>query len=223
MRRSMKIGIGTLVAVLAITALTALSASAEEGFLPLLSKETTWSSGKLILESTGGWSYLCKSSEGKGTFATDKHFTIEMHFNECTSAGIAMNSLGDKAGVVLFTALALVCLKPTNAKGEVLSAFGIFIELPAGGVHLEVPAIGQLLLLAGTYIGEVLTTGPAKTYVVDITGKAGKQNAVECKEGLTSKKGSLLSENNENKKPEAASVNMESGSLAFSENKELME
>jgi hypothetical protein len=217
MRRRTKIGIGTLVAVLAVAALTAI-ASAEEGFLPLVNKEVAWSSGKLILESTGGWSYQCKSSEGKGTFANDKHFTIEMHFNECTSAGFAMNSLGDKTGVVLFTALALVCL----INSEKLT-FGIIIELPSGGVHLEIPALGELLVLAGSYIGEVLTTGLAKSFVVDITGKAGKQNVVECKDGKEVKKGSLTSEPNENKKPEPASVNMESGSLKFSETKELMD
>jgi hypothetical protein len=90
-------------------------------------------------------------------------------------------------------------------------------------VHLEVPLAGVLIVVTGTALGAILTTGTSELWLMEFKGSVGTQTVTECLEGKNVKKHTLKSETNENKKPVAASENVVGGLLQFEEPVELMD
>jgi hypothetical protein len=210
----------SLLAVFALGASVAASASAEAGFLP---KQATANAlgGASTLATAAGQPIVCTTlDESIVTFVTDKHATAKFHWLGCKAAGLfAANSLGAKSEEILAEILLLVCLDAKNG-ATLVDNFGIAGEV-VGKLHLEVPAAGVLTIVTGTALGAVLTAGPAKLYSIEFKGSKGVQTITECLEGANKKVHNLTAEENENKKPEAASENVEGGLLQFKEDTKL--
>jgi hypothetical protein len=222
MKRMKLIGL-SLLAIFALGAFAAATASAEEGFLPTPSTGTALG-GKSVLESTGKANITCASLDDSTiTFENDKHGKATLHWLGCKGEGLfGVNSLGDKAEEILAEVLFLVCLDPTNAAGTLIDNFGIIGEV-VGKLHLEVPAVGQLQIVTGAALGAILTTGKAKLWVIEFNGSAGAQTVTDCKQGTTTILHSLKTENNESGKTEAASELVVGGLLQFAAEVELMD
>jgi hypothetical protein len=224
-----------LMAVFALGAFAAATASAEEGFLP---KQATGLAlgGESALETMGGQKIVCKTLDtGEIKFSTDKTGEGTLHWLGCKAEGLfALNSLGDKTEEILALVKFLVCLDPTNItikEGKevktLLDAMGIAGEV-VGKLHLEIPVAGILTIVTGTALGAILTTGKATLWSMEFLGGAagagkekGVQTVTECKQGTTVIRHSLLSEENEHKNPVGASEAVAGGLLQFKESVEL--
>ena len=86
----------SLLAVIALGALAAATASAEEGFLPTPTTGTVLG-GISLLETTAGSKIECKELDDSTiTFSNDKHGKATLHWLGCKAEGLfAINSLGD--------------------------------------------------------------------------------------------------------------------------------
>ncbi len=212
----------SLLAVLALGALAATTASAEEGFLPKPATATIL--GGLSTLQAGESKIECTTLDDSTiTFTTDEHGTVTLRWLGCTTAAklVKINSLGDKAGEILAKVLLLVCLDPTSPSGTLLEPFG-FIAEPDEPVHLEEPAVGQLQIITGSVIGTFLTT-EGKLFIAHLDAPKGVQAATLCIKGTETKKGSLQVEENENKAPKAASEEVAAALLQFAETVKLMD
>jgi hypothetical protein len=206
----------SLLAIFALGAFAAATASAEEGFLPKQALGNIL--GGITVFTTNGKSTIqCeKLDESHIEFTTDEHGTVTLRWLECSTAGklIGINSLGDKAKEILAKFLFLVCLDPTNSAGKLLANFGIAAETDEP-VHLEAPTAGILWIVPGRFIGIVLTVGPAKLWVVDYANSNGLPLADLCIKGAETKKHTLTVEENENKKPETLSLEIKAFLIQF--------
>jgi hypothetical protein len=182
MKRLRIIGLA-LLALFALGAVSASTASAVEGFLPLVKKGIQVLASKVLIQTAGGASIHCLKLTGTGAFSNDHHGTATLDLNECEvfGTGFAAYSLGDKKttvvkeALILMPVLFLVCLID-SAK----LLFGIFIETTET-VHIHVEALGDLLELTGAIIGHILTT-KGKLFVIDFVGLKGAGNVKECKD-----------------------------------------
>jgi hypothetical protein len=223
MKRLRIIGLA-LLALFALGAVSAATASAEEGFLPLKLKKIQVLGSKVLLQTSGAAAIHCLKLTGTGAFTTDSHGTGTLDFDECEvfGTGFAVYSLGDKKttvvkeALILSEVLFLICLID-SAK----LLFGIFIE-PTATAHLHVEALGDLVEVTGGIIGHILTT-KGKLFVVDFTGLKGAGSVAACKdEAGIEKKWSLSSKLDPNK-AELASEFATNGLIQFEEEVELMD
>jgi hypothetical protein len=218
MKRFKPIGL-LLLAIFALTAFAASTASAEEGFLPKQEKGNLLG-GESKLEAEGAPAIICKKlDESKFTFTSDKHGSGTVHWLECKASVFPANSLGDASEVILVATELLVCLDPKNAEGKLLANFGVAGEV--SGVHLEVPALGVLVEVNGRALGTIEGV-KAKLFGSKFEGEKGKQTVTECLEGANVKKHTLTS--SENHGPaKAASENVVGGLIQFPAEVELMD
>jgi hypothetical protein len=214
-----------LMALLVLGALGAQAVMAEEGFLPLKTKTFTLHGTTVAsLETTGALPPTkCKLVEGSGTFETDKHGKVTLDFFGCESSGFLERSLGDTTtdevtlGLILFVnALFLICLITATT-------YGIFVE-PNGEVHVEIPALGQLMGEKGAIIGKIEEPDLSSktTFKGKFEGSKGVQKPTECKDEVGTKKHSLTVETNHNLKPEVASWNVPEAVITTAEAQLLM-
>ncbi|HEY4824631.1 MAG TPA: hypothetical protein VIH49_06230 [Solirubrobacteraceae bacterium] len=216
----MQRGIAALASALTLLAVLVATASAERGFLPRKTSDFTTISGKVAFETTGKTKVLCATSEGKGELTSDKHGTATLSFGKCAAVGFSFNSLADpKETILIAKALVLVCL--INPEKLI---FGLYIELPTAGVHVEEPAAGVLLLWSGSVIAELLGS-KATSFGLDLATVEGHQAITQCSEekGGEVKKAQFVQESNESKKVEALTLTEESATLKFLEVMELMD
>ncbi len=112
--KQMKLIYLALLAVLALGAFAAATASAEEGFLP---KQATGNAlgGESTLNA-GGISIVCKLlDESTITFTNDKTGEGTLHWLGCKAAGLfAAKSLGATGAEILAKVKFLVCLDAKN-------------------------------------------------------------------------------------------------------------
>jgi hypothetical protein len=205
-------------AVLALGAYHAALAAAEEGALPAQNQAFKLALGESVLETLSKEAFKCKELSAEGTFLekSDQHGTGTITFKGCTVAGFSMNSLGDASGTILAKGLALLCLvSPKELK------FGVLVE-PTETVHIEVPALGELLLFKGAVIVENLSGNKGKVFEGRLKGKAGDQEgAIECE--INGKKFKYTAEaGRDTKADEMISVNGQ-GTLTLTEEVELMD
>ena len=175
----------TLLALFALGAFAASMASAEEGLLP------TGSAG----EGSAGTTALATEKEKISCTAVkilplqwlpknDIHGTTDLHFTGCKAENLVpANTLGDASEVILAKVLFLICLvNPTTLQ------FGIAIT-PLETVHVEIPAVKELVLVKGTVIAELTTKSlKGKEFEYNLAGTAGKQtSALKCEDGTTVK------------------------------------
>jgi hypothetical protein len=217
MKRFRIIGL-SLLALFALGAFAATTASAEEGVLPLKVKtfNVLIKSKTAVLETSSEAlpPIICTALTGSGSFETDSHGKATLDFDSCTAGGFPANSLGDTAGLILAPGLFLICLTGSLE-------FGLFFELTSP-VHIEVPSIaGLLFLVEGTVIGKIDAKAGEllKLIVVLFHGKKGVQETKVCTDEKGGKKEASLKEG-ENKL--AASEEVEA-LIQFGENEELMD
>jgi hypothetical protein len=203
MKRFKPIGL-LLLAIVALAAFAASTASAEEGFLPKQEKGNLLG-GESKLEIEGTAAIVCKKlDESKFTFTSDKHGSGTIHWLECKASVFPVNSLGDASEVVLVPAELLVCLDPKNAEGKLLANFGIAAEVK--GIHLEVPALGALEEFNGRALGTIEGT-KGKLFGSKFEGVEGKQTVTKCLEGANEKTHNLTgSENHGAAKPTSENI-----------------
>jgi len=216
-----------LLALFALGAVVAATASAEEGLLPLKLRGLQILGTKPKLLTTNKEPINCESVTGAGTFTgTEKNDikgTGNLDFNECETLGFAAFSLGDKETSVIKEAKILVpvsfeiCLI-NSAKLE----FGIFVTLTSP-VHIEAKAAGALIEVTGSVIGTITTVGPSRLFGVTFAQTNGVQAVTECKnEAGVVKKASLKSKLCPNETL-SAGQSVEKGLLQFEEEVTLMD
>ncbi len=188
--RTFKI-VGAIAVVLAFSALSVATASAAEKlwrWLPGSVGETfTGKSGLATLSAKFGVIDCKKSdvlladasliepgSEGKKDATLALAF---IHFEECTTAGLATNSVGDTGKTILVHVEIHNCIIAPNH-------FGLLIELLQ--VHLEIPAVKLLILVRGTVIA--LLEGKEKTkqltFGLNIKAPEKVQEIKKCEGGV---------------------------------------
>jgi hypothetical protein len=213
-----------LLAMLALGAFGASMASAEEGLLPQQGeKASSAEGGEAKLATPGGLSITCTKLsllEIKFLKASDIHAIGNLHFSGCKALGLfAATSLDDlkEPGVILAPkALLLICLVTSGTL-----VFGVLI-LPEAPVHIEIPAVGELVVVEGAAIG-TLTPNTGKELKVTLKGTKGVQETSnECTIAGKTLKYSLTSEQNENGKKEASSETA-TATIKFAETVELMD
>jgi len=206
-----------LLAIFALGAFAAVSASAEEGFLPKPAKTALPLGGVSTLTPKGGESIVCKKLDtGELKFTSDKHAEGTLHWLECTGPlSQPVQSLGNNSGEILAKLLFLVCLDPKNAAGTLVDNFGVAGEIDTP-IHLEIPTLGVLIEVKGTALGAILTAGPAKLWSMEFKGSGGLQTVTECLEGANKKTHTLESSTNHGAFV-PASENVEGGLLQFAE------
>jgi hypothetical protein len=214
-----------LLALLALGAFAASMASAEEGLLPQQGEKAASgeSTGTATLETPSGLGITCtKLSILSILFlkASDIHATANLHFSGCKALGLfAATSLDDlkEPGVILVPkALLLICLVTSATL-----VFGVLI-LPEAPVHIEIPAVGELVVVEGAAIG-TLSPNEGKEAKVSLVGSKGKQTtATGCEIAGKKLTYSLTAEQNENGKKEASSENVPA-TIKFAETVKLMD
>ncbi len=173
------------IVALALTALGASTASAFPEFLPGTAGTTFTNDSKKATLTAGGLSIVCQKSKSTGELQSSLLALITIDFEECTVAGLAVNSLGDSAKTILVHVEAKTCI---IKEGATLIGGLLLKPLP---VHLEVPAAKLLILVEGDVIARLLPeNGAAGThFTLDLKGSGGQQEFKECKDavGETSK------------------------------------
>ncbi len=176
--------ISALVAVLALTAIAASTASATETLwelLPGIEGETfTAKSGKATLQEKGKLTIQCQESsillkDSSIVGTTHTLFLAIIHFgNKCTAAGLATNSLGDPAGFILVHVEIHTCIISTSP----LVGGLLITVLP---LHLEVPSVKLLVEVTGSLVVPI-TPNETKTknYKLDVKQTAGVQEVHLC-------------------------------------------
>jgi hypothetical protein len=191
-----------LVAPVALGALATGTAWAEEGLLP----NTVTGSGEggtATFETTNKGKISCaKRSILEVKFSTDQKGTATLHFSGCAAEGtFPLNSLGDASGVILSKVIVLVCLA-----SPATLVFGLLIRPATEPEHIEVPSVGQLVLVKGALIAESASANAGKAFTYSLKGREGRQTeATECEINKTKFKSSLESANDNQTKDFGAS------------------
>lgn len=218
--------VGTLVAaLLALAALALASVAPAEitlwKWLPGAAGEHfSGKTGKFTIQETKeegglGTALTCKESKlfekeselvSPATGATLALAILEL--SGCKAFGVAMQSLGDPSGIVLMHLELHNCII-SGGSGD-----GVIVEpLP---VHLDVPATGLLIDIAGRYIVEAKSAeARAKSWQLAIEQKEGKQALKECTgAGETY----TLTSNTDNNGAKKAGEEAREASIAFAKN-----
>jgi hypothetical protein len=143
-----------LLALLALCALGASLALAEEGVLE--PQAFTIKGNKVTkLKTLTNETFECKEVSGKGEFLpkSDVHAEGTLDFTGCTAGGFGANTLPDPSGTFLVPVLFLICL--TNSA---TLQFGVLILL-LETLHIEVPIVKALILVKGALIGLLTKAG----------------------------------------------------------------
>jgi hypothetical protein len=101
------------------------------------------------------------------------------------------------------------------------SIFGLFVTL-SEALHVHAKALGILVNVSGSMIGQVLT-GKGKLLAVDISGNAGKPNVSECQDSAGNIKTAALKAEKDPSAVLMADFAMEAGLLQFTQEVELMD
>jgi hypothetical protein len=209
------IGVAALMA--ALTAIMATSASAS--ILPgTAGVKITGSSGKATLQVKGGASITCKTSSSTGEVKSSEESLVLITFNECTTGGLPVNSVGDAAKTILVHVEAGTC---HDAAGN---QYILFLLLP---LKLEVPSVkGLTLEITGDVNGKVTPAAKkAKEFTVEFKQKEGVQEVgpTECENSKKEKftKHFLLTSTNGGTAVQSGQEALE-GKLTFSAEQEFM-
>ena len=222
MKRFRIIGL-SLLALLALGAFAASTASAVEGVLPLAKKGFTLLSQTAILETTSGSAIECTELKGSGKFTSDIEGTATFDFLGCSIANFPAFSLGDTIPTEIKTALILIPI--TFQICLIHSAelqFGIFVKLNES-VHVDALALGDLVVLSGAVIGE-LPTKSGTLGELKFRGTKGKQEvAGKCIDEKGGEKVTDLKASINGGVVQSISLTLKSGLIQFEELQELMD
>jgi hypothetical protein len=178
--RTLKLA-GTLIAVLALTAVATAVARATETLSACLpcaeGTRFTGKSGKISLQIKGSGTITCASSTTEGELQKEKTLmlkTVDWGSN-CTLAGLPLDSLGDPSGFLLSHIEIHICL--------IAAGLLAWLEklLPQ---HLEVPSTKLLLTIEGSSISRITPVNKTtKAFSLIVEQKEGKQAIEKCEGG----------------------------------------
>jgi hypothetical protein len=214
--RILKRSTSLLVLTMALVAVAATAASAANPeFLDnVLGNTFTAKSGEARLIS-GGLTIVCKKDKvtlENGKVTSGKSVSTVVDFEECTIAGLAANSLSDPVKTILVAATGELCFIGVAAEKHV----GILFTITP--VHIEVPALSELIEVKGTVLG-LITPVNVLSAITQPTVTINEATSKEkCENGVGPK---LESEKAHNKKPEAA-VEITTEELTFDKDIEVM-
>jgi hypothetical protein len=157
-------------ALIATSALYASVATAEEGISPIsiFSGEGEVVSEPIFETETDKLKCNGKATITEGKFSTHQQGVANLTMFECKLDNVlAAQTLGASKEQIKMKISVLVCLVASSKL-----IFGLFFE-PTETVHIEVPAVGQLLLLKGAVIGFI--TGGQFEIFLTLRGSKGKQ------------------------------------------------
>jgi hypothetical protein len=148
----------SLLALFALSTALANVALGEEGLLPTSNFTIKGATQKLL--NLNGEKITCKTVTGTGTPTTgekdkDTLSTGTLEFTGCESLGFPTGSLGTpaKEGKIKQNVIYLLCLT-----SSVKLDWAVLVEAAnKETVHLEIPALSQLILVKGAIIGDLLT------------------------------------------------------------------
>jgi len=147
--RSIKIAGMLFVLVLVVSAVASASAVAAPEFLGTLPTSITGTSGEgELTDPASGLVIKCKKDKVSGKVLTATTVEATVDFETCKIGGFAAQSLGDKSGIILVPVTGKLCYI-NKANKEV----GTLFVLPEGGIHIEVPSLGELLVITGSVVG----------------------------------------------------------------------
>jgi hypothetical protein len=198
--RRIKLVILAAMAIIAVGAITAATASAELGLLP--NTTFTGKGGAGTLETLGKSQVLCSKNtialSTESATEKDKHGEFTIKFEACKAFGLATNSLGDASGVILTPVLWLLCFINQGALG-----LGILVKLDTN-IHLEIPSLKTLFAIKGSAVGTISPDASKGTaFTVTFGQTAGDQTVTKC-EGEAAEK---LELELEGKAPEGSGLN----------------
>ncbi len=212
-----------MMAILALTAIMATTASAKPEFLdPGFVGNTFTGKGPAGELTTlgGGIEIKCKENTVSGEVTGNETGTItKLDFKGCTALGLfKANSLGDAEGTILSDGLPFKLCYTDEAKKEV----GLYIEKIS--THIEVPSLGQLINVSGSIIGKItpvntLTAGP---YTITFAqSAAGDQNPVKCTLLGKELKASLVSSKDAKHETNESSAIVQKNEITFAKDIEI--
>jgi hypothetical protein len=154
---------------LMISAVASASALALPEFLGTFPTSLTGTSGTSTLADTAsGLTLSCKKDKASGSVTSGTAIELTIDCESVKVGGLAAQSLGDKGGVVLIPLTGVLCYINKSTKEA-----GARFTLPSGGVHIEVPALGELLLITGTTVGQLTPINTSTTSMtLDFSGKS---------------------------------------------------
>jgi hypothetical protein len=152
------------VLALAMVAATTASAALPEALDNVAGNTFTATSGEGELKA-GIFTIKCKKDKATGEVTGAKTLTSTVTFEECSIAGLAANSLGGSAATIVVAVTGLLCFIKEGSPLEV----GVLFTLPSAGVHIEIPAFAELVLVTGTVIGRLTPINELKTGVYSVT------------------------------------------------------
>ncbi len=148
--RSFKIAGALLAVALMISAAVSASAFANPAFLGAPKTLTGTSEEGELKDPSSGLVIKCKKDTIKsGEIENETNSKATVDFEKCTIGGLAAQSLGDKGGVILVPVTGTECYINKSAKEA-----GTLFTLASGGVHIEVPSLGELLVITGNTVGK---------------------------------------------------------------------
>jgi hypothetical protein len=167
-------GVTGLMALSAITATTASSALPE--FLPASGK-ATGTSGPSTLEVKGGNTFECGGDKYTGEITGPKTVSVTIEIKNCKIFGIiGTHSLGDPEGVILLHDTGTLCYL-NKAKKEV----GV-VGAATGKTHLE--GAGELAIREGDLIGRIEQVNKKMSVgKIIFEQHGGEQSVLRCEGG----------------------------------------
>lgn len=213
MRRFKLAGILCVLALALAAFATAGSASASPTMLVLEGKSGfsfTSGAGELADPSTG-LAIKCKTDKGSGSITSATELSTSVTFEKCNIGGLAAQSLGGKSGKITLAEL----------KGhlcwinEATLDAGVLLTLPAEGVHIEVPALGQLLVVTGSVVGLIVHLNEPGT-----SGTLNFEEGLKC-EGAVAPEDELMIEL-EHSGSKLAGIEVSQESITYAGSVELM-
>jgi len=214
---------------LLLSSLAASSASAAKPLAFLKFKAGLTFTGKggpsELVDIANGSNIKCKKNTillATSKITGEKTIETNIHFENCETVGFPVNSLGDATGVILVPLKGELCYFD-----KALTKPAILLKIPP--LHLEVPALGQLIEIIKNGANESSVVGKLKEGQIN-TDKTGpwtleitKPNQLFCfSEAAVEKKDDIVQENNHDGKPLLAEQSSPSEELTFDELIEIM-
>jgi hypothetical protein len=176
-----KLFAATLVATLAVVAISVASASAaapELGATSLPTEFASAGSGNSELKSSVG-TLACTAHSSVGTFTTQKAGTITMLFTGCSSEGISCKSLAETSGTIAVpgAGIELVVLAGPHLGAHITLASTLKVRCGVLTIEIEGAVLGDFTTV--TVTGEKVKQGESRNLVLKAAAGAQEWEAAE--------------------------------------------
>jgi hypothetical protein len=174
------VGVMALMALFVVAALVATPAFGAPEFLSEFPNKLVnfKQAGKGSLKDLNSETTECQAASILGQIVSKSLAEVDAHFSGCTALGFPANSLGDGAGIILTGTMRVeICTVHELAVG--------FFFIFASPLHVEIPSLGALLTVLGTFIGIITpdgvnTKGPVKLVFKETSAKTGDPEPTSC-------------------------------------------